>query len=116
MNARFQHSPLVLSAALLAAQAFVPVPAAHAGQPTTLPPVQAVRYLVDCSAPRSLPSQREVGEWTGEHNFYRVFQIRARLMTDVTRACRKPGIERVQLVHQATAAPGHGRETILAGR
>jgi hypothetical protein len=53
--------------------------------------------VVDCAKP-ALPSQREVGEMTGQHNFSQVYATRARLMSEVRRACQRQGITRVRLV------------------
>lgn len=107
MNAR-----LILLASLfvLAAQAPGCAPAAIAGDAQSLPQVQAVQYVFDCSGPRTLPSQREVGEWTGQHNFAQVYETRQKLMAEVARACHGDGIERVQLVHNRAIDTGARRE------
>lgn len=74
-------------------------PAAAQEPGTTLPAVEAraMHYLVDCDD-RVLPSQREIGEWTGHHNFGQVYAARQRLMVTVSRACQRSGIEQVGLV------------------
>ena len=73
------------------------------------PLVQATGFVVDCASPR-LPAQREVGEWTGLHNFGQVYAARERLMADIGRACRRRGAGRVQVtVHPpAQGEPGTG--------
>ena len=101
MNTRTSIATLVLAVAAAAPVA--------AQQPTqSLPPVraQAVLHVVDCEK-RSLPSQREVGEWTGQHNFSQIYDTRKRLMAAVGRNCQKPGTEQVQVVSRTdTAARG----------
>ena len=74
--------------------------AASAGEPIrTLQALKAqgVLYVAECDH-RVLPSQRQVGEWTGLHNFSQVYDARARLMGEIGRACRTDGIEQVQVV------------------
>ena len=63
----------------------------------SLPPVRATGFVSEC-ARRTLPSQRQVGEWTGLQNFGQVYAAREEVMADIGRACRKPGIGRVQVV------------------
>lgn len=53
--------------------------------------------VVDCAKP-ALPSQREVGEMTGQYNFSQIYATRARLMSEARRACQREGITRVRLV------------------
>jgi hypothetical protein len=80
---------------------------ALAGEPpvTEVAPIRAAALLsFNCEA-RMLPSQREVGEALGQHNFSQVYDSRARLMGEVGRACQRPGIERVDLVLQPIALP-----------
>ena len=88
-----------LSISMLAA-AFATPAIAQEAMPT-LPPIntQVIRYLVDCRE-RALPSQRQVGEWTGQSNFGQVYDTRERLMQQVGRSCQRDGVERVQLVMQ----------------
>lgn len=84
-------------AILLAASA---MPAIAQESPRTLSAVEVrggVLYVTECSH-RALPSQREVGEWTGQHNFSQVYDARERLMSDIGRECRRPGISRVQVI------------------
>lgn len=64
---------------------------------TTLPPIGVTRFVADCTVPR-LPTQRQVGEWTGLHNFGQVYAARERLMAGIGRACQRPGVGRVQVV------------------
>ena len=80
---------------------------AQAADTATLPGVktQAIRYVFDCQQ-RSLPSQRLVGEWTGQHNFSQVYDTRERLMGDVARACNTPGIEHINLVFEPARTTG----------
>ena len=76
-----------------------------AQKPTaSLPPVtaQGVLYVADCED-RALPSQREVGEWTGQHNFSQVYATRQRLMAEIGRACQQTGVEQVRVVLQTRA-------------
>lgn len=75
---------------LFASFGVAPVHAAEA-------PVGAPAIVVDCAKP-ALPSQREVGEMTGQHNFSQVYATRARLMAEARRACQREGITRVRLV------------------
>jgi hypothetical protein len=60
-------------------------------------PVAAPAIVVDCAKP-ALPSQREVGEMTGQYNFSQVYATRARLMAEAHRACQRKGIAQVRLV------------------
>ncbi|KAF1710085.1 hypothetical protein CSC73_05210 [Pseudoxanthomonas sacheonensis] len=60
-------------------------------------PVGEADIVVDCARP-ALPSQREVGETTGQYNFSQVYATRARLMAEAHRACRREGVTRVRLV------------------
>lgn len=89
MNRRIRFAAALL--AVCAAPAF-----AQQGA-TTLPSVRVTRFVADCSSPR-LPSQREVGEWTGLHNFGQVYAAREHLMAEIGRACRRRGVGRVQVV------------------
>lgn len=78
-----------------------------AAEPPLLPAVKAVLYTVDC-VDRAPPSQREVGDWTGQYNLGQVYDTRARLMGDVARACQRPGVGAVQLVRDAGSPPEDG--------
>lgn len=111
MNAKFFL--LSSSLSLLVAGAAGCAPVAFAGEAQPLPQVQAVQYVFDCTAPRALPTQREVGEWTGQNNFAQVYETRQKLMAEVTRACNRAGIEQVQLVREQPAA-GRGIEREVA--
>ena len=64
---------------------------------TTLPSVRVTRFVADCTSPR-LPTQRQVGAWTGLHNFGQVYAARERLMAGIGRACQRRGVGRVQVV------------------
>lgn len=79
-----------------------------AAEPPLLPAVKAVLYTVDC-VDRAPPSQREVGDWTGQYNLGQVYDTRERLMGDVARACQRPGVGAVQLVRDAGSPPEDGR-------
>ena len=89
MNRRIRFAAAVLAACT--APAF-----AHQSA-TTLPSVRVSLFVTDCTSPR-LPSQRQVGEWTGLHNFGQVYAARERLMAGIGRACQRPGVGRVQVV------------------
>ena len=83
---------------------------------TTLPSVRVVtRFVAECAHP-SLPTQRQVGEWTGLHNFGQVYSARGRLMADIGRACRRPGIAHVQVAMHPDPAQGEPRFTAIALR
>jgi len=89
--------------ALLTIQAIACAPAAFASDVQSLPQVQAVQYVFDCAGPRTLPSQRQVGEWTGQHNVTQIYQTRQKLMAEVARSCNRAGIEQVHLVLEQQA-------------
>lgn len=102
MNAHpFFTAHTIVVATILAA---IAAPAAAQTSTPTLPAVQAeaVLYVADCER-RVLPSQREVGEWTGQHNFSQVYDTRQRLMAEIGRACQKVGIEQVRVVSRTRA-------------
>jgi hypothetical protein len=67
---------------------------------TTLPPIRVNRFVADCTSPR-LPTQRQVGAWTGLHNSGQVYAARERLMAGIGRACQRRGVGRVQVVMPA---------------
>lgn len=102
MNARLFWASLFLMAIDTAGWA----PAAVAGEVRSLPRTQAVQYAFDCQAKRALPSQREIGEWAGQHNFAQVYGTRQKLMAAVGRACLEAGIRRVRLVRDRPAGSG----------
>lgn len=104
MNIRIPLVTACIAAAMGTAAAQEPLPSFPAVQAKT------VLYVANCDH-RSLPSQRAVGEWTGQNNFGQVYATRARLMGDISRACMKPGIKRVNLVmgNDPPAATGHER-------
>ncbi len=83
--------------------AIIASPVAAQEPPRSLPTVEveAVVYVADC-AERSLPSQRQVGEWTGQDNFSQVYATRQQLMAGIGRACRKDGIGQVRVLSVAT--------------
>lgn len=96
MDARMHLAAVLLVAAPVAAQDPMP----------SLPTVkaEAVRFVADCDR-RILPSQRDVGEWTGQHNFSQVYYTRQRLMAEIGRACQRGRIEAVQVVSRDGHAP-----------
>ena len=80
----------VLACALLLAAT-----TAVAGTPApTSAPVPAPALSFDCAVP-VLPSQRAVGELTGQNNVAQVYATRTRLMAEVKRACQRSGTTRV---------------------
>ena len=103
MHARIFTARNFSAALVLAA---IAAPAAAQKPTPSLPPVtaQAVLYVADCQQ-RALPSQREVGEWTGQHNFSQVYATRQRLMSEIGRACQQSGVEQVRVVLQTSASP-----------
>ena len=102
----------------LAALALAAIAAPAAAQKSTpsLPPVtaQAVLYVADCQQ-RALPTQRAVGEWTGQHNFSQVYATRQRLMSEIGRACQQTGVEQVRVVLQ-TSVPAARELVAVADR
>ncbi|CAM5614568.1 hypothetical protein [Rhodanobacter lindaniclasticus] len=67
------------------------VPAFPQAGPQDVPLVRGPRFGPGWQAPR-LPTQREVGEWTGLHNFGQVYAARERLMAGIGRACQRRGV------------------------
>lgn len=83
---------------------FAPAAAFAAEPPVTeVSPIRAVLLTFECEA-RTLPTQREVGAALGQYNFNQVYASRARLMSEVGRACQRPGAERVDVVLQSLPA------------
>jgi hypothetical protein len=74
-----------------------------------------VRYVVDCGH-RSLPSQQDVANWTGQSNFSQVYATRQRLMSEVGRACQQAGVGQVQLVQRPGARRDDTRFAVAALR
>lgn len=105
MNATLFVTSLCLLCAAIPAPAQDPTP--------SLPAVRAdaVHYVFDCGA-RTLPTQRAVGEWTGQHNFSQVYDTRQRLMGEVARACGRDGIEQVHLVLEPPQARDGRRQWV----
>jgi len=60
---------------------------------------RAIGIVIDCARP-ALPSQREVGDLLGQHNFSQVYATRNRLMAEARRACHRNGTTKV-LVQQS---------------
>ncbi|WP_426688203.1 hypothetical protein [Rhodanobacter ginsengiterrae] len=90
------------------------IPAFAQNGATTLPSIRATRFVAECTSPR-LPTQRQVGEWTGLHNLGQVYAARERLMAGIGRACQRHGVGRVQVVMQPLA-PGELRIVAMAQR
>lgn len=81
---------------------------------TTLPSVRVTtQFVADCAHP-NLPTQRQVGEWTGLHNLGQVYAARERLMAEIGRACQRPGVGRVQVVMHPNPAQGEPRFVAIA--
>ena len=76
-------------------------------------PVGEASIVVDCAKP-ALPSQREVGEMTGQYNFSQVYATRTRLMAEARRACQREGVARVRLVMSSPAARESARTVAQA--
>ena len=83
--------------ALLLAASATPAIAQESPRTLTTVQVRGALYVADCSH-RIPPSQRQVGEWTGFHNLGQAYAAREHLITEIDRACRRPGIARVQVV------------------
>lgn len=98
MKTRFYIATLALAAFA------APVAAQEPTQSLPTIHADAILHVFDC-ANRSLPSQREVAEWTGQHNFGQVYDTRKRLMGEVARACNRPGTGEVALVLELRHAP-----------
>lgn len=81
---------------LLACGLLLTTTTAVAGTPAPAP-VPAPILSFDCAVP-VLPSQRVVGELTGQNNLSQVYATRTRLMAEVKRACRRSGTKRVVVV------------------
>ena len=100
------HTAIFSTRHLLAAMVLSAIAAPVAAQKpaASLPPVtaQGVLYVADCED-RALPSQRAVGEWTGQHNFSQVYATRQRLMAEIGRACQQTGVEQVRVVMETRA-------------
>ncbi|MEL1263491.1 hypothetical protein [Pseudoxanthomonas putridarboris] len=94
MNACNHIALALLSAAVGLAAA----PIASAG-PDGVP----AHIVIDCAHPR-LPSQREVGELLGQHNFSQVYASRTALMGEARRACLRSQARSVRVVFDAPAA------------
>lgn len=90
-------------------------PAAAQDPVQSMPTVQAVQYVFDCDQ-RRLPSQRQVGDWTGQHNVGQVYATRQRLMGEIARACNGSGIEQVQIIGQAGATSSELQLVAVATR
>ena len=93
----------------LALAACIP-PAIAQDATASLPAVRAsaVRYVVDCRH-RSLPSQRQVGEWTGQSNFAQVYDTRERLMGEIGHACKRANGGEVRVVARDAADGSESR-------
>jgi hypothetical protein len=94
------HARRIVEAALLIAVAVASTSAA-AEQPA----VPATSVVIDC-ANFALPSQREVGELLGQHNFSQVYDSRRALMAEAHRACHRKGPRYARLTGEKPARPG----------
>jgi hypothetical protein len=79
----------------------------------SLPAVQAVPFIADCTHP-ALPGQRDFADWTGLHNFGHAYAARGQLMAEIGRACQRPGVARVRVVTTTDAGPDPDRR-VAAG-
>ncbi|KRA17071.1 hypothetical protein [Lysobacter sp. Root604] len=70
---------------------------ALAASPAFATPPQAAALSIDCARP-ALPDQQAVARLTGIDNLGQAYAVRARLMADVGRACRRAGAQRVRIV------------------
>ncbi|GAB3746329.1 hypothetical protein [Lysobacter olei] len=97
-----QTPRLALAVALLVASA-----SALSAEPpvTEVAPIRAAALLTFQCEARVLPKQRDVGEALGQYNFSQIYASRARLMSEVGRACQRSGVERVDVVMQPMASP-----------
>lgn len=68
------------------------------------PSLTQVQQVVDCRTPRRLPSQHDVGEWSGQHNVAQVYATRQKLMAEIGRACRNAATGNVRLVREGQPA------------
>lgn len=93
----------IVEAALLIAVAVVSSPPAAAGQPAA----PAASVVIDCANP-ALPSQREVGELLGQHNFSQVYDSRRALMAEAHHACHRKGARYARLTGEKPARPARG--------
>lgn len=105
---RMVRKPLFATALAVSTAAFAAEPPL-----TDVAPVRAAALLSFHCQARALPTQREVGEALGQHNFSQVYASRARLMNEVARACQGPGVERVDVVLQMQAPPRASRYVAL---
>jgi hypothetical protein len=105
MNRRIRFAAALFAACV--------APASAQEGATTLPSVRATQLVADCAHP-GLPTQRQVGEWTGWRNFGRAYAARERLMAGIGRACQRPGVGRVQVVMRASPARGEPRFVAIA--
>ena len=75
----------------------------------TLPAVEATLHVFTCNA-LVRPSQAQVAAWSGQSNHGQVYATRQRLMTDVSRLCKKPSVGQVHLVNAPAAAQERPRD------
>lgn len=84
----------VLAFALLAAGST----RADASETPIVPPApDGTVHVLHCDA-LARPSQTQVAAWTGQQGAGQVFAARQRLMANVSRLCKKPGVQLVRLV------------------
>jgi len=97
MHAKFT-SGLLLALLPLAALAAGPAPAA---------------IDLDCQSLHR-PTQREVSEWTGQHNFSQVYETRTRLMGQFIQACKRSGGAPVKVVLERGAPQARRAATVAS--
>ena len=93
------HAKRIVEAAMLIVIAIASTPAVaeQAAAPTA-------SLVIDCAHP-ALPSQREVGELLGQHNFSQVYDSRRALMAEARRACHRKGARYARLMGEKPARP-----------
>lgn len=68
---------------------------------------------VDCQSLHR-PTQREVGEWTGQHNFSQVYETRTRLMGQFVQACKRSGAAQLNVVLERRAPRARRTPTVAS--
>jgi hypothetical protein len=87
-----------ITAACLAGSLLVSAPTRAA--PDTSPR----QVVIDCAQPR-LPTQREVGDLLGQHNFAQVYASRAALMAEARRICARGPAQMRRVAFESPSAP-----------
>lgn len=107
-NAMNRHLCVAL---LLAATSAAPVIAQESTHTLATVQVHGALYVTQCNH-RVPPTQRQFGEWTGIDNFGEAYAARERLISDIDRVCRRPGITKVQVIRDED--PGEGTRYVAA--